>query len=196
MDRAAPEEKFFTARISRHLLFNSLNSAIVLCRREPEEASELLNSLSQCLIYTSEQQTNSLVPLSAELGFIRSYLHIQAVRFGRRLQVVFNIQETKGLLPPQTLQPLVDNVFKHVMLYTREKVTLTVESVRGESGIVVTVRDNRVGMGEEQLENLLQKRQGHSLDRINTALLNNKLPGLAITSRKGRGTSVSVWVKH
>lgn len=196
MNNTLKDDKIFTARISRHVLFNGLNSAIVLCRREPQEASELINSLSQCLIYTSEHQAEGLVPLSYELSFIKSYLHIQSVRFGRRLKINFDLQETMGFLPAFTLQPLVDNVFHHVMLYTREEVMLTVKTTRDTEGTIVTVQDNRVGMEPSQLENFWQKYRGRSLDILNAALVKNDLPELAIDSVKGKGTSVSIRAKY
>ena len=192
MQNVGKEEKFFSTGMSRHVLFNALNSAIVLCRRNPREASNVLGSLSQCLLYTSGKPVDELVPLSAELNFAKSYLHIQSVRFGKRLNIKYDIPEKPGFLPAFTLQPLLDNVFQHVMLRTREKVTLTIKVVRKGAETLVIVEDNQVGMEPTKLENFWDMYQGRSLHVLNTTMLKNGLPELEINSRKGKGTSITV----
>ena len=102
------------ARIQPHFLFNSLNSAIALVKREPEKAQALLQDLSD-LFRSALAHNDSPVPLQQELQLVRQYLAIESLRFGERLAVhwqidpaVLNVQ-----VVPLMLQPLVENAVKH-----------------------------------------------------------------------------------
>ncbi len=189
------EDKLFKARVSRHLLFNGLNSAMALCRRNPEDASRLLESLSHCLLYASEDKPE-LVPLADEISFTKSYLHIQSVRFGQRLQVHYKISDVSGRVPAFSLQPILDNVFSHVMLRTRENVALSIEVSKGEHGNILKVKDNQVGMEINQLGSFWQRYSGRSLHQLNQKLQVHGMKELAIDSQKGSGTCVTIHVKH
>jgi two-component system, LytTR family, sensor histidine kinase AlgZ len=102
------------ARIRPHFLFNTLNSAIALVRKEPAKAESLLEDLSE-LFRHALADTQEAVPLSQELELARHYLAIEQVRFGDRLKIEWRIDEeaANARLPPLILQPLVENAVKH-----------------------------------------------------------------------------------
>jgi len=126
----------FKARISRHLLFNALNAAVALCRRSPKEASKLIIELSECLLYTSDEKTG-FVSLQDELEFIRSYLYIQSVRYGKRLQVEYHIEcEPQGRIPQYAVYSVLED------MKTRANVTITIVVSCLDGEIAVTVRDS------------------------------------------------------
>lgn len=184
--------KTFSARINRHLLFNSLNAAVALCRRRPEQAAELLIKLSDCLLYTSEEKPN-LVSLYDELEFIRSYLYVQSVRFGKRLHIDYPIDnDASAMIPPFAIYVILDNVFEHVMMKTTDKVSITI-IVRQENGATtVTIEDNGTGIAEEKVKNFMKEYQGSSLEQLNQLLKQNGMPELEIRSTKNKGTSVTI----
>jgi sensor histidine kinase YesM len=55
------------------------------------------------------------VPLGRELGFVRRYVALQRARYGPRLRVRLDVpREARAcLVPPQILQPLVENAILH-----------------------------------------------------------------------------------
>ncbi|MFN4121097.1 sensor histidine kinase [Acidovorax sp.] len=102
------------SRIRPHFLFNTLNSAIALVREEPAKAESLLEDLSDLFRVALVEQGES-VTLAEEITLARRYLAIEEVRFGKRLQVQWNLdpRTDNARLPPLLLQPLVENAVKH-----------------------------------------------------------------------------------
>ncbi|PJI96727.1 two-component system sensor histidine kinase AlgZ [Acidovorax sp. 69] len=102
------------SRIRPHFLFNTLNSAIALVREEPAKAESLLEDLSDLFRVALIEQGESTT-LAEEITLARRYLAIEEVRFGKRLQVQWNLdpRTDSARLPPLLLQPLVENAVKH-----------------------------------------------------------------------------------
>jgi hypothetical protein len=109
------ELKALRAQINPHFLFNSLNSISALTSLDPAKARTMCVLLSDFLRITLGLGERVSVSLTEELALLRTYLEIEQVRFGKRLQVAWEIQEavTTLELPPLLLQPLVENAIKH-----------------------------------------------------------------------------------
>ena len=102
------------SRIRPHFLFNSLNTIASLVRTEPETADHLIQGLSE-LFRASLQTDTKFVSLASELELTKNYLHIESQRLGERLQVKWNLEDLPedAMLPPLSLQPLVENAVYH-----------------------------------------------------------------------------------
>lgn len=102
------------SRIRPHFLFNTLNSAIALVRAEPAKAEALLEDLSDLFRYALTEH-NLTTTLAQEIELAQRYLSIEKVRFGERLQIQWQLDESvhDALLPPLLLQPLVENAIHH-----------------------------------------------------------------------------------
>ncbi len=102
------------ARIRPHFLFNSMNTIASLIGSHPDQAEEAVEDLSD-LFRASLGKENHFLPLSEELYLTRRYLHMEGLRLGERLQVEWQITDDVNtvLLPPLTLQPLVENAVYH-----------------------------------------------------------------------------------
>ena len=144
------------SRIRPHFLFNTLNSAIALVREEPAKAESLLEDLSDLFRHALIEQGES-VTLADEIMLARRYLAIEEVRFGRRLQVQWNLDpRTDGArLPPLLLQPLVENAVKHGVEPSARGGRLRVLTELRGSRVVVRItntlpsRDGRAGKDDE-----------------------------------------------
>lgn len=184
-------KKQFTASISRHFLFNTLNSSIALCRKNPNEASKILTCLSDCLIYTSEKKS-SLVLLIEELEYIYSYLYIQSVRFKSRLDIIYNIEQNiQCRIPPYTLQCIIDNIFHHVLMKSRDKVIVRLSVKYQEEAVNIIIEDNGKGMTEEQIKDIWKDNKEGSLYKLKKVFKENNM-GMEIVSNIGKGTKVII----
>ena len=73
-------------------LFNSLNALAVLVRdKRTEDASRMLELLSDVLRRVLRADEEQLVPLDTELAFLKQYLAIEEVRFADRLRMQWSI---------------------------------------------------------------------------------------------------------
>ncbi|MFM7506389.1 MAG: sensor histidine kinase [Rubrivivax sp.] len=102
------------SRIRPHFLFNTLNTAVALVRADPERAERVLEDLAE-LFRTALAERDGSVTLADELELVRRYLDIEAVRFGPRLVVHWDLDERAGSarVPPLLLQPLAENAVRH-----------------------------------------------------------------------------------
>ena len=147
------------ARIRPHFLFNSLNSAIALVRDDPARAESLLEDLSELFRHALVDQGES-VTLSEEIAIARSYLAIEAVRFGDRLRLEWALDPRAGSarVPPLFLQPLVENAVKHGVEPSPQGAEVRVSTQR-RGGVVVIKVTNTVPAG--------QGRPGHGVAQDN-----------------------------
>ena len=153
------EIKALQAQISPHFFFNSLNVIISLIRTDPDQARQLLTSLSKFLRQNVEGTTAARVTLEQELAHVQAYLQIEQARFVDKLTVDFNVDPTllSQLIPPLTLQPIVENAVKHGIanMARGSTVKVTVEADKEET--IITVQDNGIGIATERLKPLGQQ---------------------------------------
>lgn len=103
------------SQINPHFLFNSLNSISSLTISSPEKAQEMVINLSTFMRYSLQHDQEETVSLKEELGNIKLYLAIEKVRFGKKLEPVFDIEEGchDCQIPNMILQPLFENAIKY-----------------------------------------------------------------------------------
>ena len=103
------------AQVDPHFLFNSLNSIAALVGSEPKSARRMCARLAGFLRRTMQLGAEHRISLSDELALADDYLSVEKTRFGDRLRVEREIDEsTKRLrVPPLVLQPLVENAVRH-----------------------------------------------------------------------------------
>ncbi|HTE43754.1 MAG TPA: histidine kinase [Gemmatimonadaceae bacterium] len=138
-------------QLNPHFLFNSLNAINVLVRdRNTEDASRMLELLSDVLRSALRADARHEIPLREELQFIEQYLAIEQVRFSDRLCVVWSIDETvrSASVPGFVLQPLVENALRHGIARRSEGGTVEIVARREGETLVLTVRDDGQGLAK------------------------------------------------
>jgi two-component system, LytTR family, sensor histidine kinase AlgZ len=109
------ELRALKAQVNPHFLFNSLNSISALTSSDPAKAREMCVLLGDFLRRTLGLGEKAAIPLEEELSLIRSFLAVEKVRFGARIQMQENIDKDAldVFVPPLLLQPLVENAVVH-----------------------------------------------------------------------------------
>lgn len=114
--RALSELEALKQQIDPHFMFNSLNTMAYLIENDPPKALSYNNSLADVYRYILMNKDRELVLLREELNFLKDYFSLLHLRFGSSLQLTLNLDasiETQYLLPPLSLQLLVENAVKH-----------------------------------------------------------------------------------
>lgn len=191
------ELAFLQAQIKPHFLYNALNTVISICPSNPDKASLLLMELSQYLRGSFDfHNRDKLVPVQRELELVKSYLMLEQARFEERLQVVYEVkEELYTLIPPLSIQPLVENAIRHGIMQQSHGGTVTIAIQETNKEIIISVSDNGVGMSTERAGQVLsgtaEGRKGVGLRNIHQRLAALYGQGLQVVSCEGEGTTVS-----
>ncbi len=102
-------------RLQPHFLHNALNSIVALISKDPQAAEASVVQLSSVLRHSIDVMPEQQTDLETELELLKSYLEIQKLRFGPRLEYSIEYEDSlvDMLLPPFLLQPIVENSFQH-----------------------------------------------------------------------------------
>jgi sensor histidine kinase YesM len=117
------ELKYLKSQINPHFLFNSLNSIYALSLKKSDRAPELILKLSDILRYLLYDGSEKMVGLDQEVKYLRSYLELEKVRHGERmdLEISVNGDMSAHEIAPMLLIPFVENSFKHGLSKDRSK---------------------------------------------------------------------------
>ncbi len=117
-------------QLSPHFLFNSLTALKTLIDDSPAVSKQYVNHLSQVLRYTLKRNPKQLVTLAEELEFTESYIFLLKIRYDENLQISMKIkEETKNLLlPPLTIQTLLENAVKHNEISKEFPLSVSIET--------------------------------------------------------------------
>lgn len=145
--------ELMASQIKPHFIYNTLNSIRTLTRLDPKAAQQAIYDFS---IYLRSNLDNmgdrELIPFSEELRHIRVYLDIEKIRFEERLNVVMDIQTSVFLVPPLSIQPLVENAVKHGICTRMCGGTVTIRSYEEKNEYVVEVEDDGAGFDVSGLD--------------------------------------------
>ncbi len=86
------------------------------------------------------------ISFDQELNHVTNYLRLEQRRFQSRLKVVYEIHVSGFLMPPLSLQPLVENSVRHGILKKEKGGMVTIRTRETEDAFLVMVEDDGVGM--------------------------------------------------
>ena len=155
-------------QIQPHFMFNTLSSIRTLIKIDPDEAYNMTYNFSNYLRANVDNLTNlSGISFHDEVEHIQSYINIEKVRFGERLKVEMDIKEDDFVVPPLSIQPLVENAVKHGVCKRPEGGTVWLRSYADAKNYIVEVEDNGVGISPERIAVVLGSapEDGDNLDQ-------------------------------
>ncbi len=170
------------ARIRPHFLFNSLNSVASLIVSDPHKAEDMVLHLCD-LFRAALSDSDKPHSLEQELELCHSYLQIEQIRLGERLNLEWHVDFQKGPIPqiPKLLiQPLVENAVYHGIQPMEQGGTITVEAKsdpEDSQQMIVTISNPLpkpspdVPQGHQiALGNIRSRLQGYFANRANISI--------------------------
>lgn len=200
--RLRMEAAYLQAQIHPHFLFNTLNSILSLSTIDTDKMRAMGEAFASYLRISFDfLNTGELVELSHELKLAEAYLYIEQGRFEDRLSVEWEVEPGISLLlPPLTIQPLVENAVKHGLLSRNSGGTVHIRITRQESYTLIEVADNGIGMEQDKVIQLLSPtmmgKSGIGIANTHRRLTQLYGQGLSIYSKPGEGTTVSFIIPH
>ena len=183
--------KIMLSQIQPHFIYNSLSSISTLIPIDPPKAQSALDDFTEYLRMNLSSLTEvKCVPFENELKHIKTYVALEKMRFGDRLKVVYDVNTTHFMLPPLTIQPIVENAIKHGILKKLEGGTLSVKTYETDKTYVVEISDDGVGFNMADVDFDANKHFG--LKNIQYRLAKMCGADLTFNSEVGGGTTVTV----
>ncbi|MBL0359327.1 MAG: histidine kinase [Chitinophagaceae bacterium] len=150
------------SQVNPHFLFNSLNSLSSLIQDDEDEAEKFLDEMSKVYRYMLRNDDEQLVPLSTELKFTASYMHVLKARYGDGLNLKLSISKADEdkLIAPLTVQVIIENAFSLNIISKASPLTITVTSTGGGLEISNNIQPKSVSDAmdfEAGLDNLIKK---------------------------------------
>ena len=193
-------------QINPHFLYNTLDTIVWLIEsNETDDAVEMVVTLSN-FFRTVLSKGKEMITIKEEEQHIKNYLDIQKMRYGDIME--YNISMDAVIydykIHKLTLQPIIENALYHGIKYKRAKGYVHVTGEKEGNHIRLRVRDNGVGMDEDELLRLRESiskpcretDKGFGLANVNERIKNyyGTEYGISIYSTKGKGTIVEVTI--
>ncbi len=117
------------SQINPHFLFNSFNTLITIIEENPVLAVEYVEILSDFYRSILQYREKEVIPLDEELELVRNYVFLLKKRFGENFNLIIEC-DTRArkaiLIPPLTLQMLVENAVKHNVISKGKKLEIII----------------------------------------------------------------------
>lgn len=114
--RAEAELEALKNQIDPHFIFNSLNALSHLIEKDPVKAKRFNDNMADVYRYILQNKARELVLLHEEMEFLNDFFSLLKIRFEEAMQLQINIDPAvydHYLIPPISLQILVENAIKH-----------------------------------------------------------------------------------
>ena len=192
------------SQINPHFLYNTLDIIVWMIENEKKtDAVRVVTALAR-FFRISLSRGKSIITVKDELEHVRNYLMIQQMRFKNKF--TYEIEAGEEVLELASLklmlQPMVENAIYHGMEFMDGDGEILIRVWREGDDLYLMVRDNGLGMTEEQVENLF-KDTGHVPSRRGSGIgvrnVNERIRlyfgeayGLKIQSEPDEGTDVII----
>jgi sensor histidine kinase YesM len=142
--KAKAELKSLQSQINPHFLYNSLNSIASLAPIDADKTQKMAHSLSDLFKYSINRKGKEMSTVKDEIDMVTSYLDIEKIRFGERLQFYIEVDETllNHEIPLFLIQPLVENAVKHGVSQNEGEGKIRLKIEKEVNKLLISVSDN------------------------------------------------------
>lgn len=196
------------SQIDPHFICNTINSINYLARKNRCEDVVTVNTALMAILRDRLRVNDIEITdtVAKETEVVEQYLKIQRFMYGGDLRVVWDVapELREEQIPKNMIQPLVENALFHGLIDQESGMLdgeLRIALQRADGGLLLTVRDNGVGIEPEKLEELLRRTRrpdergskiGLSNIRSRLYYLYGTADCLKIESAPGQGTTISI----
>ena len=139
-----------TQQLQPHFLFNALNTISSLMHTDVEKADATLIQLADVLRTTLDVSDMHEAPLATELRLAQGYARVMQERYEERVRIDWQIDDDTlaCVVPVMSIQPLLENIFKHTVEQRRQLTRIAVAARRDGADLVVWLDDDSGHLGD------------------------------------------------
>lgn len=151
-----------------HFIFNSLNSINQFIAQNNElKANKYLTAYSSLMRRIMESSGRDFISLSKELDLLHKYLELEKMRFDSKFDFAIHVDENLDpevcYVPNMLIQPNLENAIWHGLRYRDSPGKLLLRFVRNESGMLVVIDDDGIGIHRSEELKTVHQRAHQSL---------------------------------
>lgn len=159
------ELKALQAQINPHFLYNTLDSIVWMSEvGNNKEVVEMTSSLAK-LFRVSISRGKEYITVEEELAHVKSYLTIQKIRYGNKLDYDINVDETllQIKIIKIIIQPIVENAIYHGIKNIPGQGKININIVKEKDKMIISIEDDGIGMTRETIKGIFNRSGGESI---------------------------------
>lgn len=182
------------SQIQPHFLYNALNTIKYLIKRDPKTAEKAVISFSKYLRGNMDSITQKTpIPFAEELEHIKNYCDIELLRFGDKLEIVYDTESVEFCVPSLTIQPLVENAIKHGVTKKAEGGTVKLSTRFSDDYYYIYIEDNGIGFDPQNPDYTPDDNHAHvGIQNVTNRLKTMVNAQISIESKIDVGTKVTI----
>lgn len=200
LQKKEAELEILQSQINPHFLYNTLSSIIQLAKfGQNEKLQKMVLELAKFYRLTLNEG-RTMIPVPTEIEQANAYLEIQKIKYGDRLEVMFDFDTE--IWPYETikliLQPFIENVLKHA--WCGDHIHLRIVGCKEGDNILFRIIDDGIGIRQERIDQIFDSK-GHTNTGYGVRNVDQRIKlqygpeyGVSIFSRVGIGTSVQILI--
>ncbi|MCR5468042.1 MAG: histidine kinase [Lachnospiraceae bacterium] len=184
------ENELMMSQIQPHFIYNTLNVIYRLCQVNPTMAGETIIEFSNYLRSNLEtsSEARKLVDIEKEILHAKFYSDIEKLRFPY-LEVKYELEDKGYLIPPLTVQPMVENAVRHGVRGMKDGSVIVKTFIDGNSHVIM-IKDNGIGKVEEKKN--FGKHRGIGIKNVTDRIESFCHGTVEINMVEGEGTTVYI----
>lgn len=196
--RKEAEYSSLQAQIQPHFFYNTMEAIRLMAEDHGDVDTADACYAFSCLMRYSLSNKQDVITLQDELNNAVNYLRMYKLRMGYKFEYHIHVEiEPRSIkCPKYILQPLLENSIVHGISKSHPTGHITLVIKRDTSGLVITIRDNGVGMSDERLHQVQEALQhANAQDCFGLANVNDRVraffggnSGLTYESKEGQYT--------
>ena len=201
------EFKMLASQINPHFLYNTLETIrmqAIACNNR--DVADSISLLGKSMHYVLENTGTDSTTLQKELTHVITYLKIQRLRFGDRVNYSIYVppylQTEQFRILPLILQPIVENAIVHGLEGVTQHGLIELNVILEEPNLYITIHDNGDGISPEdllQLQKSIHEKSTDTSSSIGLRNINHRLTllygasyGITIESTLKEGTTLTL----
>ena len=180
-------------QIRPHFIYNTLSSIYLLCKDDPHRAMDVIGDFPSYLQANfTAIAAKDPIEFNEELRHTKAYIAVETMMYGDKLSVEYDVPYTAFLLPPLTLQPIVENSILYGVARSGNPEKITIRTSRDAAGTCLTVEDDGTGYTPQLPDSRKEAHVGLQNVRERLELLCGGT--LDIAARPDGGTVVTIFI--
>ena len=202
-ERRRSELDALQSQINPHFLYNTLDSIVWMIEGERNTDAVFMVTQLASLFRISLSKGRTVISIKDELMHARNYMNIQKVRYKDAFEITWNIQDEvlDYCTVKLVVQPILENALYYGIDAMGDEGEIAVSARKDGGDIYLSVRDNGLGMTQEEVSHLLSDEEREHKHGSGVGLINvhrriklrfGEQYGLMIESEPDEGTEVTI----